>query len=307
MRVMTMVTAACATAAAILGYQVLRRSRSARLVLTLLTVPLFLAGMVVGGFLPAVIVGSIIMLWFQPARDWIDGKTPRAVPAAPAAPPRPPSMLPPEEPPVAPSGPRAYPGFGERQGGPLDWPMGPPAYVAAPAGPARPRALMWACALAWTGSAVAFVVMLDERRGRPGRARHADRRALPPEPGAGRRRHQRLDAARDRAGRGLAARGLVRRRVGARGLRLARPALGLDRRCWSPRAAPRCSACSPRSAARRCSSRWSCAASPSRCCCGPRCAPSCAVVADHLRDGSSRRDWCVAPAAAVVAGVVSRP
>ena len=83
MRVLTMVTAACATAAAILGYQVLQRSRSARLVLTVLAAPLFLAGMVVGGFLPAVIVGSIVMLWFQPARDWIDGKAPRVVPAAP--------------------------------------------------------------------------------------------------------------------------------------------------------------------------------------------------------------------------------
>ena len=40
LRVVSMVTAGCATAAAILGYQVLRRSRSARLALTVLAVPL---------------------------------------------------------------------------------------------------------------------------------------------------------------------------------------------------------------------------------------------------------------------------
>ena len=160
MRVLTMVTAACATAAAILGYQVLQRSRSARFVLTVLAGPLFLAGMVVGGFLPAVIVGSIVMLWFQPARDWLDGKAPRAAAAAPVLPPLP-VEPPPADPPAPPSGPRAYLGFGEQPGGPLDWPapVAPPAY-AAPSLPARPPALVWACALAWAGSALVFVVML---------------------------------------------------------------------------------------------------------------------------------------------------
>jgi hypothetical protein len=176
MRVLTMVTAACATAAAILGFQVLRRSRPARLVLTLLAGPLFVAGIVVGGFLPAVIVGSIVMLWFQPARDWLDGKTPRAAPAPPP-PPAPPAV---EEPPTTPtpaetSGPRAYPGFGEApaapgtlpgnapQGDPPGvGPTQPTAYVAPWAAPAPPRppALMWACALAWAGSAIVFVVMM---------------------------------------------------------------------------------------------------------------------------------------------------
>ncbi len=100
MRVLTMVTAACATAAAILGFQVLRRSRSARLVLTVLALPLFLAGVVVGGFLPAVITGSIVMMWLQPARDWIDGKTPRPVAPSPA-----PVLRQPARPPTPPVGP----------------------------------------------------------------------------------------------------------------------------------------------------------------------------------------------------------
>jgi len=165
MRVMTMVTAACATAAAILGFHVLRRSRSARLVLTVLAGPLFLAGMVVGGFLPAVIVGSIVMLWFQPARDWLDGKAPRAAASAPP-PPAPPHVQgpPPAAPPAAPSEPRAYPGFGDGTGTPVGAaPTGPTAYATPPArpvGPARPAALMWVCALAWAGSAVVLVVML---------------------------------------------------------------------------------------------------------------------------------------------------
>jgi hypothetical protein len=174
LRVLTMVAAACATAAAILGYQVLRRSRPARLVLTVLAGPLFVGGVAVGGFLPAVVVGSIIMLWFQPARDWLDGKTPRPAPA-PAQPrqaaPGPPHVH--EAPPAPPaaSQPRAVPGFGDA---PAPQP-GPPAYTAPPAygvppayggpparpvGPARPAALMWACGLAWAGSAIVAVVML---------------------------------------------------------------------------------------------------------------------------------------------------
>jgi hypothetical protein len=171
MRVLTMIAAACATAAAILGFQVLQRSRSARLFLTLLAAPLFLAGVVVGGFLPSIIVGSIVMLWFQPARDWLDGKTPRVVPAPPAPepPPTTPEWPPPLPPPsTSPGQPRAYPGFGgptgPGTGTPADaWPAIPPMYAAgpvAPARPVRPAALVWACALTWAGCAIAFMAML---------------------------------------------------------------------------------------------------------------------------------------------------
>ena len=73
MRVFGMVAAGCATAAAILGYHVLQRSRSARLALTLLAVPLFLSGMVTGGFLSSVVAAAAVMLWFQPSRDWFNG------------------------------------------------------------------------------------------------------------------------------------------------------------------------------------------------------------------------------------------
>ncbi|HEY0950373.1 hypothetical protein, partial [Nocardioides sp.] len=87
LRIVSMVTAGCATAAAILGYQVLRRSRSARLALTILAVPLFLTGMVTGGFVSSVVAASAVMLWLQPSRSWFDGTPPPPprVPAPPAA------------------------------------------------------------------------------------------------------------------------------------------------------------------------------------------------------------------------------
>jgi hypothetical protein len=87
-RTLAMVAAGCATAAAILGYQVLRRSRSARLGLTVLAVPLFFTGMVTGGFVSSLVAASAVMLWLQPARDWFDGVTRQAaaVPAAASVP-----------------------------------------------------------------------------------------------------------------------------------------------------------------------------------------------------------------------------
>ena len=53
LRVSAMVAAACATAAAILGYQVMQRSRSARVALSVLAVPLV-----------ALYEVSLIAIWF---------------------------------------------------------------------------------------------------------------------------------------------------------------------------------------------------------------------------------------------------
>jgi hypothetical protein len=80
-RTLAMVAAGCATAAAILGYQVLRRSRSARLALTVLAVPLFFAGLVTSGFVSSLVAAAAVMLWLQPSRDWFDGVT-RSAPVA---------------------------------------------------------------------------------------------------------------------------------------------------------------------------------------------------------------------------------
>lgn len=177
MRVLTMVAAACATAAAILGFQVLRRSRSARLVLTVLAAPLFVTGISVGGFLPAVVVGSITMLWFQPARDWVDGKTPRPVRPAPEPPAA--ADAPPQAPPATPDhwsagsgagappqAPRPYAGFGSGlpvAGPELPVTPVPTAYAGLPPSRARPRrppALVWACALTWAGGALVTTIMV---------------------------------------------------------------------------------------------------------------------------------------------------
>ena len=84
LQVLCMVAAGCATAAAILGYQVLQRRRSARVALTVLALPLFVTGVASGGFLSSLVAASSVMLWFQPARDWFDGvvREPQAEPAA---------------------------------------------------------------------------------------------------------------------------------------------------------------------------------------------------------------------------------
>ncbi|GAB6984630.1 hypothetical protein [Nocardioides pyridinolyticus] len=122
MRTLALVAGGCATAAAILGWHVLQRSRSARLGLTILAVPLLVAGMVTGGFVSSLVAASAVMLWLQPARDWFDGITRQPAPAPAAAP--------------APVPAAATPGR--------------PAVDAPTA--ARPSAVTWACLLTWAGS-----------------------------------------------------------------------------------------------------------------------------------------------------------
>lgn len=72
-RVLAMVAGACAAATAILGWQVLQGSRTARLVLSVLVVPMFLSGIVTGGFLTSMVAAATVVLWFQPARAWVNG------------------------------------------------------------------------------------------------------------------------------------------------------------------------------------------------------------------------------------------
>ena len=72
-RVAAMVLGGCAAAAAILGYQLLRRDRTARLVLSVLAVPLVVAGLAADPILTAMVGAAIAMLWVHPARDWFSG------------------------------------------------------------------------------------------------------------------------------------------------------------------------------------------------------------------------------------------
>ena len=132
LRTMSMVTAGCAAAAAILGYHVLKRNRGARIGLTVLAVPLFIAGFVIGGFLSSLVAVSAVMLWLAPARDWFDGvaPSPREQPGSAAADPEWPPPLPTSS--AAPTGPPAAAGLR------LD-PLRQPRVGAAPPPTAHPR------------------------------------------------------------------------------------------------------------------------------------------------------------------------
>jgi hypothetical protein len=157
LRVAAMVGAALATAAAILGYHVLKRNRAARIGLAVLAVPLFLAGSATGGFLAAFVAASIAMLWLPPARAWFTGEPNAAAspaqpaaesPTLPAAPTSPPQQVS--------SAPPPWPGYGEAR----TWT--PPPSGAAPVRPApasgRPGAVVAACVITWLCCALASVI-----------------------------------------------------------------------------------------------------------------------------------------------------
>jgi hypothetical protein len=136
-QLLSVVGAACATAAAILGWWVLQGSKQARLALAVLAVPLVLTGVVTGGLVSALVAAAAVMLWLQPARNWFEGRPPPTPATAPAPAPQAPP----------PSAPPAYPHqFGQ-----------PPAPVLgtqpAMVRPARPPAVVGACVLTWICSA----------------------------------------------------------------------------------------------------------------------------------------------------------
>ena len=177
-RVLAMVTGACAAATAILGWQVMQRSRSARLALTILAVPLFLAGFVTGGFTTSLVAAACVVLWLQPARAWVDGDpvperylrpverstaTSGPAPGTGWPPPPPPaeaSSDPSSESPAeAPrTGPSAYQGFGTAAA--ATSPVGGPVHQA-PSAPvprgSAPQQLRAALVLTWVGCAMVVV------------------------------------------------------------------------------------------------------------------------------------------------------
>lgn len=75
-RIMCLVAGGTAAATAILGWQALQASRSARLTLSFLAPVLFVAGLTSGGLFSALVAAATLMLWVQPARDYFDGKAP---------------------------------------------------------------------------------------------------------------------------------------------------------------------------------------------------------------------------------------
>jgi len=164
LKALSLVAAGCATAAGILGWQILRRDKTARLALTMLAVPLFLTGIVAGGFFSALVAAAALMLWTQPARDWFDGVVrPResAAPVAQSAPPAPTAPTAPQAPPVGPVAPPVgpvapapYPNFG------VPLPPMPPLVLPRPAVVTGAAILTWVfCGLsllAIVGTAVLF-------------------------------------------------------------------------------------------------------------------------------------------------------
>ena len=151
MHVSAMVAAGCATAAAVLGFHILKRHRGARIALTVLAVPLFLAGIVTGGFMSSLVAVASVMLWLQPARDWFDGKAAPPVQRAPDQhrPVWPPPVPPAEQPPADP---RAFEGFGQTLTTPVRTdPTRPVAAVR------RPDSLVVAAIITWVFAGFALV------------------------------------------------------------------------------------------------------------------------------------------------------
>ena len=177
LRIVSMVAAACATIAAVLGFHLLKRNRGARLGVTVVAVPLFLTGTVVGGFLSSVVAASAVLLWLQPARDWFDGIRERPKPEAPelpTLPPAPPADSAPQRPgphigfgtPPATQPPGQPPGQPSGQPPPVQPLPGQPTYGVPPGmlpGPVaadqRPTAVIWACCLTWVLSGLVLLVM----------------------------------------------------------------------------------------------------------------------------------------------------
>lgn len=182
-RVLAMVAAACATATAILGWHVQQRSKAARVALSVLALPLFVAGMGSGGVLSSVVAVAVLMLWLQPSRDWFDGRwRPEPEQPRPAAPlhretPRDTPASPPvqQEPPAAPQPPpyAAWPPPSQAAWPPVGTPQAPPA----PFGPGAPQpqrppavvasvVLTWVCSLLLGGLFVIGAVWLVANPGR---------------------------------------------------------------------------------------------------------------------------------------------
>ncbi len=74
MHVIAIVAALCAVAAVALGWQALQRSSSARVALSVVAVPLFITGLVAGGFMSALVAVATAVLWLSPSREWFAGQ-----------------------------------------------------------------------------------------------------------------------------------------------------------------------------------------------------------------------------------------
>jgi hypothetical protein len=165
-RTVAMVAAGLATAAAILGWHVLKRNRSAQVALTVVAVPLFLSGLFAGGFLASVVLASVTMLWLAPARHWFAGTTPEARPTPPErrAEPPPPAPdtrpLPPSAPPASQQPPPWTPYAGPSPWGAPAGDQPPPQAPVSNAPARRPVPVTVACAITWVCCGLAAMLSL---------------------------------------------------------------------------------------------------------------------------------------------------
>jgi hypothetical protein len=164
LRVLATIAAVSGAASAVLGWFALQRSKPARWGLTVLAVPLFLVGfsfhgLVSGGVFPGVVAAAVLILWFQPARDWYDGKAPAPAPPQEARPPAEPATRDPLLDLPPPTAPPLYPAT--YAAAPAQQPTTGPVTQPASARPAlrRPASVTWACVLAWLSTAAVFGVL----------------------------------------------------------------------------------------------------------------------------------------------------
>lgn len=193
-RVVLMLAGAGGAAAVVLGVFVLQRNKAARVALGIVMLPVLLGAPFSGVFPSALLIGSTLLLWGRPARDWFAGRTPRAtarpVAAAPTSsllettpppdestPARPPQQPTPTRPPTPPPTPPPTEGFGGRPppyAGPTP-PVpptssytGPPAWsgsvpaksVSAPPGAVRAAAILTWVFAGLTGAAYALILVV---------------------------------------------------------------------------------------------------------------------------------------------------
>ena len=171
-RVVSMIAAGCAAAMVVLGYQTLQRSRTARRALTVLAVPLFIAGLATGGYISSAVAAAVGTLWLGPARIWFDenvvssgAQTAHATRSAtrPVWPP-PYNPGPPAQPGPPQSAPPTSPSGDERSHlAPATWTPPPTSRYGDPAAAApraRPATLVWACVLTWIFSSLAAAVLV---------------------------------------------------------------------------------------------------------------------------------------------------
>ena len=186
-RVAAMAAAGCATAMLILGWQVTRRSRSARLALSVLAGALVVTGMVSDWFVESVaatfwaggIGAAVVTLWLGPAALWFSDNpaaiqerrdAERPPPAAPRPPPRydapapPPQQWPPQQPPPQQPSPQQQPPPTQGPWPPRSWAPPPASPYDLPRPPQqralRPPALVTACILTWCCTAIGALILV---------------------------------------------------------------------------------------------------------------------------------------------------